>query len=295
MIRALTGTAILLVIAAGAGASTETPIASMDPEAIDSYLAKLQADKSKDAPARLAEVSALFLGTLYKVSPLGEGKGNPPDEDPLWSFTDVDCQTFIEEVMALAISQSFEAFQRNLNDIRYADGRSSFDARNHFPEAQWVPANIKKGFIEEITASVGGMMAKTYVKKIDPAKLSRVVDGHPLPLEAFPSGAFEFPYIPYEKAPAFIDKVPNGAIVHIVRVDNPRKAYMTSHQGIVVIKKEGKRERRYIRHASRHFGGKVADMTLSSYLGTLEKYETWPALGIRVFLPMTPKKHPTGP
>ena len=98
--------------------------------------------------------------------------------------------------------------------------------------------------------------------------------------------------VPALPVPARIDRVPDGAIVHIVRVDNPAKAYMTSHQGIVIVKKEGKRERRYIRHASRHFGGKVGDMTLSSYLSTLETYEKWPALGIRVFLPVKPGAEP---
>jgi len=264
----------------------------MDEGTIDAYLAKLQSDNARDTPAKVAEVSALFLGVPYKVSPLGEGTGNPPDEDPRWSFADVDCQTFIEEAMALAVSGSFKAFTATLDAIRYAGGKPSFETRNHFPEAQWVPNNVSNRYIEEVTAAIGGAAAKTYTKKIDPGRLSRVVDGHPLPVEAFPSGAFTFPYIPHDKAAALIDRVPDGAIVHIVRVDNPAKAYMTSHQGIVIVKKEGKRERRYIRHASRHFGGKVGDMTLSSYLSTLETYEKWPALGIRVFLPVKPGAEP---
>jgi hypothetical protein len=292
MMRIAAFTALIVLCAAATPARADAPISSMDGASINTYLARLQADQSRDTPAKVAEVSALFLGMPYQVSPLGEGAGNPPDEDPRWSFSAADCQTFIEEAMALAVSRSFDAFKVHLDAIRYAAGKPSFDTRDHFPEAQWVPRNVAKGYVDEITASIGGAAVKTYTKRIEPGRFSRVVDGHPLPLEAFPSGAFTFPYIPYDRAAALIDKVPGGAIVHIVRVDSPRKAYMTSHQGVVVVKKEGKRERRYIRHASRHFGGKVGDMTLSSYLATLEKYETWPALGIRVFLPSKPRAEP---
>lgn len=283
-------TAVLVLSAAAPSAFAGAPIAAMDDDELNAYLRTLHSDASRGTPAKVVAASSLFLGMPYGVSPLGEGAGNPPDEDPRWSFAAADCQTFIEETMSLAVSSSLEDFKSHLDRIRYAAGKPSFDARNHFPEAQWVPANVKKGYLVEITASVGGEAVKTHVKKIDPSRLTRVVDGHPLALEAFPSGAFDFPYVPNDKATALIDRIPDGAIVHIVRVDNPRKAYMTSHQGIVVVKREGKKDRRYMRHASRHFGGKVGDMTLSSYLATLEKYEKWPALGIRVFLPQAPKK-----
>ncbi|MBI5528205.1 MAG: DUF1460 domain-containing protein [Deltaproteobacteria bacterium] len=264
------------------------PISDMDEAAIDGYLKKLHEDKTKDTPARLAEASALFVGTPFGVSPLGEGEGNEPDEDPLYSFETVDCQTFVEEALALAVSPSFEVFKKALNDIRYSNGEPSFETRNHFPEAQWVTNNAKKGYVWDITFEIGGKEARVHRRALDPGRQSRKVDGFELPVNAFPSGDVGIVYIPYAKMSAFADQIPHGAIVHIVRVENPRKAYMTTHQGIVVVKKEGKKERRYIRHASRHFGGKVTDMTLSSFLSTLEKYEKWPALGIRVFVPRRP-------
>jgi hypothetical protein len=59
---------------------------------------------------------------------------------------------------------------------------------------------------------------------------------------------------------------------------------MVTHQGIVVVKAG----RRFLRHASRHFGGKVTDTPLNAYLRTLGGYEKWPALGISVFLPQKP-------
>lgn len=285
-------TALLVLSAAAQPAAAGAPIASMTVAGLDAYLKTLHADTSKSTPAKVSAVSALFLGMPYRVSPLGEGEGHPPDEDLRWSFETADCQTFIEEAIALAVASSFEDFKGQLDRIRYATGNPSFDVRNHFPEAQWVPANVRKGYVEEITATIGVDAVKKHQKKIDPGRIPRVVDGHPLALEAFPKGVFEFPFIPAGKAPAFIDRIPDGAILHIVRADNPRKAYMTSHQGIVVVKREGKKDRRYLRHASRHFGGKVGDMPLSSYLATLETYEKWPALGIRVFLPQTPNKQP---
>jgi hypothetical protein len=260
----------------------------MDEAKIDDYLAKLHADKTKDTPAKLAEVSALFLGMPFGNSPLGEGEGKRPDEDPLYSFESVDCQTFVEEALTLAVSPSFDAFKKTLNDIRYSDGMPSFNTRNHFPEAQWVRNNAKKGYVWDVTLEIGGKAANIHRRTLDPSVQVPKVDGNTLPAEAFPSGPVETPYIPYDKVLPLMDKIPHGAIVHIVRVENSRKAYMTTHQGIVIVKKEGKKERRYIRHASRHFGGKVTEMSLSSYLSTLEKYEKWPALGVNVLIPLNP-------
>ena len=60
---------------------------------------------AKGAPtlaAKIDQVSSPFLGTTYAISPLGEGSGI--DTDPRLRWDKVDCLTFVETSMALALA-----------------------------------------------------------------------------------------------------------------------------------------------------------------------------------------------
>ena len=103
------------------------------------------ADPERPLSERLEAVSAKFLGTVYVASPLGEGKGKDPD--PLVRYDAVDCLTFVEEAIALSLAASSEAVVPLLTRIRYEGESPDFETRNHVMEAQWVPSNLKKGFL----------------------------------------------------------------------------------------------------------------------------------------------------
>jgi hypothetical protein len=279
-------TAVVLLLCAAVPA--ETPLIRMSLGQIDSLLA-CHASNPYEVPAETARLSTLFLGMPYKTSPLGEGKGNGPDEDPMWSFEAVDCQTFIEEVIALAVSSSFQEFKEHLSEIRYVNEKRTFGFRNHLPEVQWLPNNMRKGYVRDITMDTSGERCRTYKRTLRPGKPKMLVEGRELPKEALPQGAVEFSYIPINDAPDILERIPSGAILNIIRVENPGKPYMITHQGLVVIKESKGKSLRYLRHASRHFGGVVSDMPLAAYLNTVKDYENWPALGISVFLPSKPR------
>src|SRR5207249_1589617 len=57
-----------------------------------------------DLARRIAVVSARYLGTSYVRDPLGEGPGATPDSDRLFCRTGVDCQTYVEQVLAEAVA-----------------------------------------------------------------------------------------------------------------------------------------------------------------------------------------------
>jgi hypothetical protein len=103
---------------------------------------------------RVERLSALFVGVPYGDYPLGEGSGVEPQ--PRWRVDKVDCQTFVETVLAMANAKSLDRARTILDDIRYAGDppRVSFATRNHFTEAQWLPANAAKGYLREETRTI---------------------------------------------------------------------------------------------------------------------------------------------
>ncbi len=106
---------------------------------------------------RLEKISAYFIGRPYDGNgPLGEGKDGDYDKDPLFRTDKFDCTTFVETVLSIALAKDFHDFQKNINAIRYKDGKVSFVARNHFPDLDWIPNNAKAGFLRDVTAQVAG-------------------------------------------------------------------------------------------------------------------------------------------
>ena len=118
---------------------------------------------------RLEAVSSRFLGTPYKLYPLGEGKDGEFDRGPLMDLSAVDCTTFIEQAMALSLEPDLVKVERTLARIRYKEGRVSYLARNHFPEVDWIPNNISPGFLKDVTRAIGGKRVETVSKKISKA------------------------------------------------------------------------------------------------------------------------------
>ena len=99
-------------------------------------------------PERIDSLSRLFVGVPYTDLPLGDGEQGP-EPGPRFRTDGVDCQTYVETVLAMANGRSLDQAKAILDDIRYADGKPSFQSRNHFTEAQWLPANARKGYLAD--------------------------------------------------------------------------------------------------------------------------------------------------
>jgi hypothetical protein len=196
----------------------------------------------------------------YKLGPLGEGKNGEFDKDPLYSFKQADCTTFVEQVVALALEPDLKkALSGTLQRIRYKDGgkdgrgRFAYSARNHFPETDWIPNNAKAGFIKDITEQVAGARTKYAVKTISKkswytAKTADDLQGLDLPqpdrearlktLQALgkdlPDEEASVPYVPASALAEVVSNIPSGTIANIVREPRPDKPVVITHQGLII-------------------------------------------------------------
>jgi len=114
---------------------------------------------------KIADYSYLSLETPYVQGCLGESSTGRYDKDPLIDFTRVDCTTFCEQILALAISKDYQDAYRNLQRIRYHNGITRFTSRNHFILADWLPNN--RWLLKDVTQEKGGPLCKEMVKTID--------------------------------------------------------------------------------------------------------------------------------
>src|SRR5690606_35806058 len=112
------------------------------------------ADLELPLSERVLRASERFLDAPYLPSPLGEGEGQDPD--PLFRLDAVDCLTFVEASLALSLAERMEDVTPLLTALRYQGEAPSYAARNHLMEAQWLPHNLRKGFLEDVTARYGG-------------------------------------------------------------------------------------------------------------------------------------------
>jgi hypothetical protein len=262
--------------------SAEGPERWMDlPEA---ERAKALAALPSPLPARLLAVSERFLNTPYGLSPLGEAQGKDPD--PLIRFDLVDCLTYVEETIALALARSPEQVDPLLAALRYQK-QVLYEDRNHLMEAQWLPSNVKKGFLREATAKYGGPDVQRSAKVIAigtwHSPSSKALE---LPEERQLVGRFPLDLLPLDKAAAHVREVPSGTLMLVVREDLPGKVTRITHLGFVVQK--GKRT--FLRHASRNPFNRVVDEDVENFFTRNARYEKWRVDGVSFYdvLPRAP-------
>ncbi|MBI5625041.1 MAG: DUF1460 domain-containing protein [Elusimicrobia bacterium] len=267
----------------------------MSEAAIAGALSRIHREQP-DLAGRVAAVSAGFLTTPYKLGPLGEGNKAEFDRDPLYSFQQADCTTFVEQVMALSLERNLQkALKTTLQKIRYKDGAVGYETRNHFPETDWLPNNIRAGFIEDITERVGGGKAKVAVKLVSKAdwyagKTKDDIQGFPglspEELEAklavlrsrgegLPDEEARIPFIPVEALPAVLAAIPSGTIANIVREPRADKPVLITHQTLVV--EVG--GRKVLRHAA--YGRQVEDVPVMGYFSRLAASQ-WRVVGVNL-------------
>lgn len=251
---------------------------------------------------RVASISESLLGKPFADGPLGEGKDGEFDSDPLWDSQKFDCTTYVETVLARAISTSSEEIKSNLNRIRYRGGVVSYETRNHFPDADWIPNNtwLLEDITERITApaerdesvtviSKAGWYAKATADRIKRPDLSDEERATLLADLRVRGEGFvdEEVRVPYIKLSALFDSegnftgddifnaIPNVAVMNIVRPNWNLKTVAgtnmsISHQGILIRKADGLI---YLRHASASTKA-VSEVLFSDYLKAYLKSPT---------------------
>ncbi len=251
---------------------------------IDDFNEKLDEIKSeKNIVKKVLTISENMLGIPFKHNPID--KNNEKLEH---TFDGVDCVTFVETVLALAIEPDVEKSLDILKKIRYNNKQPSYANRNHFMISQWIPYNIKNGYLEEITHKLVKDKNLTSDKKV----LS--VDSFGDKFQSFlkikeniPFGEYDYKYIEINY---FINnfykiKVPEGSIMAIVRENLDNYPIIISHIGFIAYKNKIP----YFRSAvvSTKFK-EVKDFKLIPYLSFYKKFyaeSEWPIIGVQFYLP----------
>jgi len=239
--------------------------------------ALLAQESSRPLQERLLSVSERFLGTPYVFSPLGEGQGVDPD--PTFRVDAVDCLSFVEQALAMSLAPRPEEVPVVLEHLRYAS-TPSYEDRNHLMESQWLPNNLRKGFLVDVTRRHGAgdtvRAEKTLTARTWTSRSSLALQ---LPKARQPQGTWALDMIPLDKVMAHARSLPSGTILVVLREDLPLKATRVTHLGFVVQK--GKRT--YLRHAARSVYQRVVDEDLEAFLARHARYEKWRVSGVSLF------------
>lgn len=247
--------------------------------------------------SRLNKISKIFVGLPYgKNGPLGEGPEGRYDQDPLYRFDTFDCTTYVETMMALALSRSVDEFETTINNIRYENGEIDYLKRNHFTDLQWIPFNIQNRVMREINSLVvPSTQIKTaqalinfsgWLKSIKVNQLvvpmasmeqkESLIEELNLMSSNYPSQIATVPYIEINlliAKPLLLNKIPNGTIVNFVRPNWDLTQVAGTHQNIShqgFLFRLGKIL--YLRHAST--SGKVEEIPFINYLKKFENHPT---------------------
>ncbi len=271
--------AVLESPAASAQAATATPVRPNGWAGLTAEQRAALVAEAAEAPLtdRLLRMSERFINTPYVLSPLGEGQGVDPD--PTFRLDAVDCLTFVEQSLALGLARSEAEVAPLLERIRYANA-PAYEDRNHLMEAQWLPNNIRKGFLADVTRRYAGEDAVPVTKTLTTTTWqSRSSVALQLPKERRPVGTYALNMIPLERVMAHARSIPSGTILVVLREDLPLKATRVTHLGFVVQRKK----RTYLRHASRGGYNRVVDEDLETFLARNARYAKWKVTGVSLF------------
>ncbi len=261
-------------------------------------------ERLRDAETRekLEVWSSLFLNTPYFLDPLGEGYHGKRDPKPLLDFTRVDCLSFVEQVMALAFSQSYDEVLSWLLRIRYRGGNAKFKNRHYTMTKGWILSNMQEDMLEDVTAQVVsadllqdisvGLRPKSYWER-QHRKRFEILG------KDAPRGVARLKYIPIDTLIQGSIKLPVPALMHIVSEIQHSSPYLITHTGLLVKQNDVI----YFRHASRSpTRQRVEDRVVEEYLETLrdfyEKERRRRVLGVNITRIIPPKevrgmtKHP---
>lgn len=214
-------------------------------------------DRESAFTARLDSVSRSFLGRGYKGGPLGEGDSLLGDPAPRIRLDSFDCVTYIETSEAFARAGSTDSVLPVLDRIRYDRGQVAWAHRNHYTEADWLPANSLAGRVELDASSSdstdrrilarAAFYGKRGVQRPDTAvDLPLVTRAKAMDLFSRPSTVARI------RGVGFVGRVPGLGILHT--------GFLVERPGEVPV----------LRHASQ--AGTVREQPLADYLASKPKF-----------------------
>lgn len=201
-------------------------------------------------PERIPVIARFFLNTPYKSNTLNVTR----EELPVINLRELDCVTFIENVLALAYLSEFndnstDAFIANIVKIRYRRGEiEDYTSRLHY-SSDWLYEMGQQQLLTDITQFAGGISYKPNV-----CFMSKNYDRYPplqkdrklrLKMEDIETAINKrtYHYIQKDKVNMASNKIKEGDVILIT---TNIKGLDTSHLGFA-IKLQGKT---YLLHAS---------------------------------------------
>ena len=190
----------------------------------------LGAENIRGLDARLEYFSRKMQGTPYLLGPMGEGYLDSIETKPIVYMDSVDCVTYIEHALAMALATSEDSLFKVLQNIRYKDGVIDYSHRKHYLLADWASDTrfIRKLPMPGDTTVVKTIGKNEFFKK---KKLKYLVDG-----KESADPAVEIRYLPYDKAVEWAGKVYEGPMKVLgVGLVAPMENLDATHTGFMVL------------------------------------------------------------
>lgn len=272
----------------------------------DALYVQSELQQLSDISARVEYISRFLLGKPYLVNPQGEGVDSAFDSAPLYRFDGFDCVTFVNNVLALALSHDEQSFKKNLLKINYHHATPLYENRFHFMSADWNIQNQKNKVVQDITTKIidkkNNVIAEYAEGDIDRPSwfLKKTDDETPERADYLRQAALnvkkEFvrlSYLPLSKLfddhknpnKFLFNQIPHGSIVEIVRPNWNLKDKIgtnlhVSHVGFAIRQSSGEL---LFRHASSEKNS-VVEMILSDYLKNMLGSSTIKGINVQVAL-----------
>lgn len=213
------------------------------------YADSLQLTK-QPVSERILPITRFFMERPYKSNTLNVTK----KELPVINLRELDCVTFVENVLALAFLKGYnekaiDRFIENIVKLRYRNGEIiDYTSRLHY-SSDWLYEMQKHHLLSDITATIGGIKSsqKVYYMSQNYTRYTVLNQNKKLiprikTIENEINKRTHY-YIPKDKIDQAYDKIKNGDIILIT---TNIKGLDTSHLGFA-FEKEGKI---YLLHAS---------------------------------------------
>ena len=232
--------------------------------------------------ARIAKAAQMLSGRPYIGGTLDEGDV----ETVVIDLKRFDCVTYMETCLALALDAgseepSFYNFRRQIESLRYRNGRNTgYCSRLHYT-TDWIADNVRRGNIADITQDLGGV---ELTNKIDfmttHSHLYKRLKDNPAATDSIRLredwlNEHHAYYIPKDQIADVADRIPSGSLVFIA-TSTPGLDF--AHVGIAV--RDDKGTLKMYHASSTAHKTTLSPTPLVQYLGGFKKFT-----GIAVAVP----------
>lgn len=253
------------------GYSQQITCSAGDKQAFEDKIIEVDGLLEKDLGKTIVAVGKSFLGTPYVAKTLEIGE----IETLVVNLHGLDCTTYVENVLAFSLllkegESDFNSFTKDLETIRYKNGKlDGYASRLHY-FSEWIANNEKKGLLKDITSEIGG---KEITKEINFMSSHRELypflkeDANYEKIQASENylNNQSICILPQDKIEASEHLIRSGDIIALTTSIN---GLDITHTGIASREKDG---RIHLLHASSSGEVKISELPLVDYLKKVKK------------------------